>query len=239
MRIVHLQAAAVDHIDSAGDFFDKPGNLGDIVLSGRGLAGADGPDGLVANDHLGLVHALQTNFQLLFQHCIPPIQLGILLADAVEHLHTGVHSQPDLLVQDAVDGLGVRHAGFCQNAHLVIALFAVADDGVHHSHGLHGRNGTIGGEGAEVAAHRRIHPVNPLASYLYRTAFLPGRHGPQQMGLREVLDKFHLRRVVVFQRLLGIFHNISAPAFNGSNAVDAAQGRRHVKAFQIQKNVLH
>ena len=237
--VVHLQAAAVDHIDAAGDFLDKPGNLGDVVLARRGLAGADGPDGLIADDHLALVHAVQTDFQLLPQNLVPAVQLRVLFTDAVQHGHAVFHRQLDFLIEEPVDGLGVGDTGFRQNAHLVVALFAVTNDGGVHAAGQHGGHGAVGGESAEVAAHSSVHPVDALAAHLHGAVFTPGSRRAQNVGLGEILDKLHFAGIVGFQSFLRVLYDVAAPLVQGRDAVDAAVGYGHVKALQVQKNMLH
>ena len=108
-----------------------------------------------------------------------------------------LHRQADLLVQQAVDGSGVGDARLSQDARLVVALLAVADDGGGAAHGLRDGGGTVGGEGAEVAPHGGVHPVDALAAYLDGAVLTPGAHSPQDVGLGEVLDELHLAGVIV------------------------------------------
>ncbi len=155
-----------------------------------------------------------------------------LLADAVQHGEPLLHRQADLLVQQAVDGGGVGHPGLGQDARLVVALLAVADDGGGAAHGAGSRGGAVGGEGAEVAAHRGVHPVDALAAHLDEAALTSGAHGSQDVGLGEILDELHLAGVVVLQALLGVGDDVAAPVLQRGDAVDAAVLHGDVKPLR-------
>ena len=115
----------------------------------------------------------------------------------------------------------------------------MANDGGVHPTGQHGGDGAVGGEGTEVAANSGIHPVDALAADLHRAIFTAGSHCTQQMGLRQVLYELHFLGIVLFQSLLGVFHNETAPFLHGGNAVYAAVANGHIEAFQVQKNMFH
>ena len=143
------------------------------------------------------------------------------------------------VVKQSVDSLGVHNTGLCQDAHLVIALFAVTDDGVVHIHSLHGGDRTVGGESTEVTAHSGVHPVHTLAANLDGAVLTAGSHCIQQVCLREVLNELHFGSIVLLQSFLGVLDDVSTPLIQGCDAVDAAQANRHVKTLQVQKNMFH
>ena len=115
----------------------------------------------------------------------------------------------------------------------------MADEGGGAAHGLHDGGGPVGGQGPEIAPHGGIHPVDPLAAHLDGAAFAQGPHGPQDVGLRKVLDKLGLRGVILLQRLLGLGHDAAPPLPHRGNPVHASVLHRHIEPLQIQIQMLH
>ena len=109
------------------------------LLGSGGLAGADGPDGLVGDDHaahLALSQASQSDLHLIGDQLLGDVQLALLqaLAHAHDGTQTGLQGGVDLLVDGQV-GLVV-----------VLTALGVADDDVLGAHFLEHLHGDLTGE---------------------------------------------------------------------------------------------
>ena len=99
--------------------------------------------------------------------------------------------------------------------------------------------GTVGGEGAEVAAHGGVGTEHSLAAQLQSAARLAGGCGAEEVSFGQVSGEFHFVLIVGSQAVLGAFHDGFAPVGHGSQTVDAAHLHGDVKALEVEEDVFH